>query len=160
LYGGYAAFDLEVAKGDDALRLAAEIREAVDATAGLTNAPRDWLEEAERALRLFGRPRDRRRARGDRLKPAACRRDVRPEHGEGLFRTGGSALRARTRARPLLRGLRLIDERAEADLFEALLPFARRVRARQIRAGLIDFDALLVRARELIRRRPGGALMR
>jgi len=55
------------------------------------------------------------------------------------------------RARPYVRGLSLFDERVEADLFEALLPFARRLRARQTRSGLVDFDGLLVRARDLLR---------
>ena len=57
-------------------------------------------------------------------------------------------------AAPLLRALARYDEAVEADVFEALLPFARRLRARQTLSGLVDFDGLLVRARDLLRDSP------
>jgi len=151
LHGDYATFDLKTASGGEAKRLAGEIRDAVDATPGITKAPREWLEDAERVLRLFaaeGIAAARSELEGsERLAgamPDVHTKKVSPSEADRLC-----ALEAR--ARPLVRGLRLIDEGAEAYLVEALLPFARRLRSRQTRAGLVDFDALLVRARELIR---------
>jgi ATP-dependent helicase/nuclease subunit A len=143
--------DLRGALLFEAQRLAEEIRAAVDRTAGLTKAPREWLEQTEHALRAFsgdGAAAARRAiAVAPRLPdamPDARTKKVSEAEAEVLF-----ALEAR--ALPLLRGLSIYDARAEADLFEALLPFARRLRARQTRSGLVDFDGLLVRARDLLR---------
>ncbi len=145
------AFDLATAVGGDALHLADAIHAAIERTAGLTVAPRGWLAEAERALRALA---------GEGT--VAARRVI-----EASARIGGAMPSVRTkkvslheaeaiealeeRARPLLQGLALLDERADADLLEALLPFARRLRQRQLRTGLVDFDALLVRSRDLLR---------
>jgi ATP-dependent helicase/nuclease subunit A len=143
--------DLRAALGSEAQSLAAEIRAAVDRTAGLTDAPRLWLDQAERALRLFaddGAAAARRAIEGaPRL--AGKMSSVRTKNVSEAEADGLCALEAR--ALPLLRGLSAYDERAERDLLQALLPFARRLRARQVRSGLVDFDALLVRARDLLR---------
>ena len=147
----HRAVDLRAVLGDEALRLAESIGAVIGATAGLTDAPREWLEQAERALRVFA-------ASG----PAAARTVI-----ESSPRLSGPTPDVRTKkvaesdarrlesiaksARPFVRSLAVFDERLEADLFAALLPFARRLRARQTRAGLVDFDGLLVRARDLLR---------
>jgi ATP-dependent helicase/nuclease subunit A len=151
LDGNPETFELGAVIGGDATRLAHEIRQTVDATSGLTGAPREWLDEAERALRALA-------ADG----ATAARRAI-----EGSRRLSGTMPGVRTaevalpqsralevlaaRALPYLRGLRQLDEKAEADLFEAVVPFARRLRARQTRSGIVDFDGLLVRARDLLR---------
>ena len=151
LHADPSAFDLKAAIGGQAARLADEIRAAVDATPGLTAAPREWLDEAAQALRVFatgGAARARsaidasRRLDGPMPKVRTAK--VAKADSEWL-----EALEER--ALPFVRGLRRLDEKAEADLFEAVLPFARRLRARQTRSGLVDFDALLVRTRDLLR---------
>ena len=71
--------------------------------------------------------------------------------GAGSDGKAPSARVDREERAPLRAEPRRLDERLEADLFAALLPFARRLRARQTRAGLVDFDGLLVRARDLLR---------
>ena len=150
----HRAIDLRAVLGDDALRLAESSRAAIDATAGLTDAPREWLGQVERALRVFATE-----------GPAAARIVI-----ENASRLPGAMPGVRTKkvaesdalrlesiaesVRPFVRGLSVFDERVEADLFAALLPFARRLRARQTRAGLVDFDGLLVRARDLLRDAP------
>jgi ATP-dependent helicase/nuclease subunit A len=144
LRGDLPAFDLRAAIGNEAEHLAGEIRSAVDATAGLTQAPREWLDEAEHALRVFAIEGS---SRLSGAMPSVRTKKVSEAEADAL-----SALAER--ALPILRGLRAFDERAEADLFEALLPFARRLRARQTRSGLVDFDGLLVRARDLLRDAP------
>ncbi len=143
--------DLRTAIGPEALRLATEIREAVEGTAGLTDAPRGWLAEAERALRALafdGTAAARSAIEGSSRIPDSMPgvRTKKVSEPEAARITALSE-----RALPLLRGLALYDETTEADLFEALLPFARRLRARQTLSGLVDFDGLLVRTRDLLR---------
>jgi len=145
------AFDLKSAIGREAARLADEIRSAVEGTPGLTGAPREWLEAGERALRALAsdgvEAAKSAIAGSSRLAspmPGVRTAKVAAAHSETL-----EALAER--ARPFIRGVSRLDEKAEADLFEAVLPFARRLRARQTRSGLVDFDGLLVRARDLLR---------
>src|SRR5262249_8420709 len=122
--------DLRAVLGDEALRLAESIRTAIDAIPGLTEVPRAWFGQAERALRVFA-------ASG----PAAARAFI--ENAPRLLGTkpdvktkkvsGSDALRLESIAksvRPFLRSLSNYNEQLEADLFAALLPFARRLRAR------------------------------
>ena len=151
LSGKAPAFDLRDALAAEAQRLAERIRAAVDATAGLTDAPREWLEQAERVLGAFVREggASARRAteaspRLDGPMPNVRTKKVAAADSEALEDLEERAL-------PFLRGFLLLDEKAEADRLEALLPFARRLRARQTRSGLVDFDGLLVRARDLLR---------
>jgi len=154
LRGDLPALDLRAALGSEAQRLAEEIREAVDRTAGLTDAPREWLDQAERALRVFARE-------GAAAARTAIETSSRLSDKMSSVRTkevsdgeADALCELEKTAFPLLRGLSAYDARAEADLFEALLPFARRLRARQTRSGLVDFDGLLVRARDLLRDAP------
>jgi len=147
----HKAIDLTAVLGGEASRLADELRAAVDGTAGLTDAPRAWLEQAERALRAFANE-------GAEAARALIETSPRLSGAMPSVRTKKVADVAASRlesiagrARPLLRGFSIFDGRVEADLFEALLPFARRLRARQTRSGLVDFDGLLVRARDLLR---------
>jgi ATP-dependent helicase/nuclease subunit A len=151
LRADHRAIDLRAVLGDEALRLAESTRAAIAMTAGLTDAPREWLEQVERTLRVFATE-----------GPAAARIVL-----ESASRLPGAMPGVRTKkvaesdalrlesiaesVRPFVLGLSMSDERVEADLFAALLPFARRLRARQTRAGLVDFDGLLVRARDLLR---------
>ena len=142
---------LQAAIGGKARRLADEIRAAVDATAGLTKAPGEWLDQAAHALRVFadeGVDAARRTIdaspRLPGTMPGVRTKKVSEEEAAAL-----SALEER--ALPILRGLSVLDERAERDLFEALIPFVRSLRDQQTRSGLIDFDGLLVRARDLLR---------
>ena len=154
LRGELKTLDLREALGAGAQRLADEIRAAVDQTPGLTDAPREWLDQAARALRVFSgeSAEAAKRAIASSSRLPGSMPDVRtkkvPDHEADAL----CALEAR--AQPLLRGLVVYDARAEADVFEALLPFARLLRARQTRAGLVDFDGLLVRARDLLRDAP------
>jgi ATP-dependent helicase/nuclease subunit A len=154
LAADHRAVDLRAVLGEDALRLAESTRTAIEATPGLTDAPRQWLDQVERALRVFA-------AQGS----AATRVAI-----EGASRLPGPMPGVRTKnvadsdalrlesiedsVRPFVRSLAVFDERVEADLFAALLPFARRLRASQTRSGLVDFDGLLVRARDLLRDHP------
>jgi len=151
LRGDPSTFDLKAAIGADASRIADEIRSAVDATPGLTAAPREWLDEAARALGVLAtdgvaaaRSAIDASSRLDGPIPSVRTAKVAKADSETLERLA-------ERARPFVRGLALIDEEAEADLFEAVLPFVLGLRARQTRSGLVDFDALLVRARDLLR---------
>jgi ATP-dependent helicase/nuclease subunit A len=151
LSGEHRPLDLRAAIGPEALRLATEIREAVEETPGLTDAPRAWLAEAERALRVLA-------SDGTAAARSAIAESSRiPDAMPGVRTKKVSEPEAATlttlseRALPLLRGLAVYDETVEADLFEALLPFARRLRARQTLSGLVDFDGLLVRTRDLLR---------
>ncbi len=151
LRGELPAFDLSAAIGGEAARVADAIRRAVDATPGLTKAPREWLDEAERALRVFA-------TEGASAARSAIEASSRLDEAMPKVRTAkvpkadADALEAlEERALPFVRGLLVFDERTEADLFEAVRPFARRLRERQTRSGIVDFDGLLVRARDLLR---------
>ncbi len=154
LRAGLPRFDLRAAVGNEALRLAGLLRSAVEGTEGLTPAPREWLLEAEAALRSF--------AKGGAaiakalIKSSSRIPDEMPEvRTKNVSPSDASALeRLEARVRPYLRGVCALDERAEADLVEALRPFALRLRERQVRAGVIDFDGLLVRTRDLLRDAP------
>ncbi len=150
LTGTFPTVDLRTAVGADARRLADDIRAAVDRTAGLTDAPREWLQQADDALRHFA---ESGTAAARAAIEASSRLDGRmPKIGTKVTPSDSETLQAlEQRSLPLLRGLRLLDEKAEADLLELVLPFARRLRARQTRLGLVDFDGLLVRARDLLR---------
>jgi ATP-dependent helicase/nuclease subunit A len=150
LRGTFPTVDARAVLGPGAASLAAEIRAAVDRTAGLTDAPREWLDDAFRALRLF----DESGAAAARTWiEASSRLDGRmPKIGTKVAASDAEVLKTlEQRALPFVRGLRVLDEITEADLLEVLLPFARRLRARQTRVGLVDFDGLLVRARDLLR---------
>jgi ATP-dependent helicase/nuclease subunit A len=150
LRGTFPTIDLRAALGSDAGNLAAEIRAAVDRTAGLADAPREWLDDAVLALQRFASS----GAEAARTWiDASSRLEGRmPKIGSKVAPPEAEALKAfEQRALPFLRGLRLHDEKAEVDLLDLLLPFARRLRSRQTRVGLIDFDGLLVRARDLLR---------
>jgi ATP-dependent helicase/nuclease subunit A len=147
----HRAVDLRTALGDEALGLAESIREAIDNTPGLTEAPREWFAQAERALRVFATsgPAAARTVIESAPRLLGAKPDVKTKKvaKSDVLRLESIALSVR----PFLRALAGFDERLEADLFTALLPFARRLRARQTRAGLVDFDGLLVRARDLLR---------
>ena len=151
LASGHRCIDLRAVLGAAALALAEELRAAVTAAPGLTSAPREWLNDAQHALRLFA-------GEGTAAATAAIGRSVRLGKSMPSVRTknvsSSEAVLLESiagRARPLLSGLAACDESAEQDLFTALIPFARRLRARQTRSGLVDFDALVVRARDLLR---------
>jgi len=135
----------------EAARLADAIGACVAATAGLTDAPRRWLEEAQGALRAFAtgglEAAQRAIAAASRIPdrmPSVKTKKVSPAEAELLLSLERSSL-------SLLRAFVKLDPRREADLFEALLPFARTLRASQTRAGIVDFDGLLVRTRDLLR---------
>jgi len=154
LAGEHRIVDLRAALGERALELADDIRRAQARAGGVTPAPTEWLMEAERVLTLFA-------SEGAAPARAAIDRCSRVPGAMPEVRTknvtpaDADALKAiERRARPLLRGLAKWDERLEADLFAALLPFARALRTRQERAGIVDFDGLLVRARDLLRDDP------
>ncbi len=154
LFSDLAALDLRAALGAKARAIAEEIRETVDRTAGLTDAPREWLDQAEHALRIFA-------AEGVVSARSAIETSTRLAGKMSSVRTKKvSAEEAEVledleaRARPIVRGLSDYDANAEKDLVSALLPFARRLRVRQTRSGLVDFDALLVRTRDLLRDTP------
>jgi ATP-dependent helicase/nuclease subunit A len=145
------AFDLRAVVGPAAERLAEAIRASVDDTEGLTEAPRAWLLDAARVLGTFA-------AEGLPASQAVLStspkltKPMSPVRTKKVAESDAEALEAlEARARPFLKGLAAFNPRTEADLFEALLPFARRLRARQKRVGLVDFDGLLVRTRDLLR---------
>lgn len=145
------AFDLQAVLGPAAARLAEELSATADGTEGLTNAPRTWLLDAARVLRTLS-------TEGVPAARSVLSASPKLADAMGKVRTAkvaeadAEALEALgKRARPFLKGLEAFDAQLEADLFEALLPFARRLRARQTRAGLVDFDGLLVRTRDLLR---------
>jgi ATP-dependent helicase/nuclease subunit A len=147
-------FDLAAAIGDQAAQLADDIRSALDTTPGLTETPRKWLDAAEQALRVLAiegvaaaRIAIEASPRLTGPKPDFWTAKVSPAHSEALDTLV-------ERSRPFVRGVSRLDEKAEADLYEAVLPFVRRLRARQTRSGLVDFDGLLVRARDLLRDDP------
>jgi ATP-dependent helicase/nuclease subunit A len=151
LRGDVRTLDLREALGSAARGLGDEIRRAVERTSGLTGAPREWFDEAERALRRFAdegaaaaRQAIASAARVPDAVPKVKSKNVSDAEAEALSELA-------VRAAPLLRALAAYDAGVEADLLSALLPFARRLRQRQTRAGLVDFDALLVRARDLLR---------
>lgn len=155
LRGEIRSLDLKAALGSGASSLADGIRALVDRTAGLTDAPRAWLTEAAHALAVFAkdgagaaRAAIAAASRIPDAMPGVRTKKVSPEGADALEALAASAL-------PLLRALSAFDQKVEADLSAALLPFARRLRARQTRSGLIDFDGLLVRARDLLRDDPG-----
>ena len=136
------AFDLHAVLGPAAARLAEELSAAADGTEGLTKAPRTWLLDAARVLRTLA----------SEGVPASLADPMGSVRTAKVSDADAEALEALgKRARPFLKGLEAFDAQLEADLFEALLPFARRLRARQTRAGLVDFDGLLVRTRDLLR---------
>ena len=123
-------------------------------TAGLTDAPREWLDagrtRAPRSSSTTGaaaaRARDRERPRAS---PARCRTFARRRSRTPNADTARGARGASASASC---GPRSLDERAEADLFEAAASRSRGACARaQTRSGLVDFDGLLVRARDLLR---------
>ncbi len=154
LRGELPRLDLQAALGGEAQRIAEAIREAVDRTAGLTDAPHEWLDQAEHALRVFSR--EGAAAARRAIETASRLSDKMPSVRTKKVSVAEADVLCELEARalPLVRGLSVYDARAEADLFEALLPFARRLRARQTRSGLVDFDGLLVRARDLLRDTP------
>jgi ATP-dependent helicase/nuclease subunit A len=154
LSGEHRIVDLRAAVGERARKLADEIGEALAQRGGVTPAPTEWLTEAERVLTVFATQ----GAAAARAAIEVCSRvpDAMPDvRTKSVKPADAAALKAiERRARPLLRGLASWDERLEADLFAALLPFARALRTRQERAGIVDFDGLLVRARDLLRDDP------
>ncbi len=150
LRGPFPVVDLRATLKDAAHGLAQEIRAAVDQAAGLSDAPREWLEAAERALRLFAES-GTAAARGE-IEASSRLNEKLPKIGVKVSSSDSKALQTLgQQALPIVRGLSVLDEQAEADLLELLLPFARSLRARQTRSGLVDFDGLLVRARDLLR---------
>lgn len=144
-------FDLRAVLYEAALRIAEDVRASVDRTPGLTEAPRAWLTDAARAFRTLaedGVPAALAVITGSsRLgRPMSTPRTAKVAEADA------AAIEAlEERARALLKGLSAFNPQAEADLFEALLPFARRLRARMAKSGLVDFDGLLVRTRDLLR---------
>jgi ATP-dependent helicase/nuclease subunit A len=127
------ALDLRAVLGSEAQHLAAEIRAVLDRTAGLTEAPRAWLTQAERALHVFADDgaAAARRSIEDAPRLAGRMSSVRTKNVSAAEADELSVLESR--ALPLLRGLSAYDEQAERDLLQALLPFARRLRARRAR---------------------------
>ncbi len=154
LFSDLPPLDLQSALGVRAQRIAEEIRAAIDRTAGITKTPREWLEDAERALRALA-------AQGVVAATAAIKNSKRLAKEMSSVRTANVSdeeaavlEELEARARPIVRGLSDYDATVEKDLLLALLPFARRLRSRQTYSGLVDFDALLVRARDLLRDTP------
>ena len=154
LRGDHVPVDLREAIGPVALPLADGLREAAGSTTGLTDAPRAWLLEAERALRALVV--DGAAAARCAIEDSSRLPDAMPDvRTKNVSQPDAARLVALAgQAAPLLRALSRYDEAAESDLFEALLPFARRLRARQTMSGLVDFDGLLVRTRDLLRDAP------
>jgi ATP-dependent helicase/nuclease subunit A len=151
LAGEHRIVDLKALLGERAKPLVEEIRLALAQVAGLTPAQAEWLREAERVLVAFT-------ATGPSGARAVMEGCARVPSKKPDFRTknvgdveAGALESIERRARPLFAGIAKWDERLEADLFAALLPFARTLRIRQERAGIVDFDGLLVRARDLLR---------
>jgi ATP-dependent helicase/nuclease subunit A len=150
LAGEVAAVDLRAAMGDAATACADALGRAA-ATSGLTPAPREWMEAAERVLRSFasdGATAARRvigiSDRLDRTIPSVRTKDVSSEDAAALELL-------MKRASEWINRLARLDEVAMADVVSAVAPFVRRIREALLRAGLVDFDALLVRARDLLR---------
>lgn len=154
LTGTPRPFDLHAAWREPARQLSSEIDDTMARVAGLTDAPREWLTEAARALAAFADD-----------GPAAARaaiesakrlsRDMSSVRTKKVSDTDAATLEAlEGRAWPFLEGLLDHAPDVESDLFDALIPFVRRLRSRCIRAGLVDFDGLLVRTRDLLRDDP------
>src|SRR5262249_12240508 len=83
----------------------------------------------------------------DDSMPKAHTAKVAPEDADALKVVG-------RRARRLLMAIDRLDEAGAAAVLEAVAPFARRAREARRRDGILDFDALLVRARDLLRDQP------
>jgi len=147
-----ASLDLSAAFGATALTWADELSSAA-AAQGLADVPRLWLAEAERALRDFAtegalaaqRAIDRSERLGD--PPPKLGTRVGSEDQDRI-----KALYAKVGG--FLRSFRRLDEAAASDLLEAVRPFARAARESLVRAGIVDFEGLLVRARDLLRDHP------
>jgi len=148
----YRPADFTSTLGSTAARLVDELTTA-RATSGLTDAPRAWLDEAIAVLAPASRG-DLEGARraceaAERLDdPLKARtKDVSKPDSERVERLGRVAL-------DLIRAIVRIDEPAVTSALEAVLPYARRLRERLHRAGLVDFDTLLVATRDLLRDHP------
>jgi ATP-dependent helicase/nuclease subunit A len=149
LVDGVRTLDLHEALGGTAQAWADALQQKL-ATDGLTKAPFEWIEEAERVLRSFasdGLPAARRTMDACTRVPGAMpkvRSRVSPEHAAALEQLASTV-------EALLKGLDALDEAGMAAVLEAVLPFVRGLREARVREGLLDFDALLVRARDLLR---------
>jgi len=145
----YRAVDSGATLGARAGELAEGLR-ALRGTKGLTPAPVAWIDEAiavlDRASR--GDVAGARRAFEDaeRLdKPLEARtRNVDRQEGKRVEALARGAL-------DLIRATCRIDEPAVTAAITAVLPYARALRDRLERAGLVDFDTLLVATRDLLR---------
>ena len=153
LAGPFAEVDLRAALGPTAAAWAEEIRSRTASTAGLTDAPREWLTAAARALAALA-------AEGAGAAQRAFRESPRLAKGTPDVRTkkvstaDADALEGLIeRAAPLLRAIDRLDEAGAAAVLEAVAPFSRRARESRRRDGILDFEALLVRARDLLRDR-------
>ena len=142
------------ALGAAAAAIAETIRSPAARAAELTDAPRTWFEQAAVVLEILQAkgPEAARDARRhfDRLgKPVGELR------GKNLGDDDKVALkRLASDAWTIVAGLDALDEEAARAGFEAVRPYAKRVREAFARAGLVDFDTLLVGARDLLRDRP------
>jgi ATP-dependent helicase/nuclease subunit A len=132
----YRAVDLTSTLGAGATRLAAEIRTARGATIGVTDAQHRWIEQVLALLEAAGGG----QADVARLK---AKPSFKSERLDDLAKE----------ALALLRAAAGIDEAAVATVVEAVRPYACRLRDRLDRAGLVDFDRLLVATRDLLRDR-------
>jgi ATP-dependent helicase/nuclease subunit A len=149
LAAGYRAADFAGTLGKRAGALAGALRAARD-TRGLTPAPTEWMNEAIAVLDATARD----------GSPAARRAFERCERvGEKDFTLGtkvapvdAARLRSLSRASlDLIRTVCRIDEPAIAAAVQAVLPYSRLLRERLRASGLVDFDTLLVAARDLLR---------
>jgi ATP-dependent helicase/nuclease subunit A len=157
LAGRYAAADLGAALSSDARDLGARLSSLRADVPRLTGAPSAFLSELCAALNALseGRladvaawiARSKRLTEGD--LPEFKSMNVSVAEAAPLVAESKRALR-------LLRVVRDADDELAEAVYEAVAPFARRVREALVRRGIVDFDALLVRTRDLLRDRPAA----
>ncbi len=134
-----------------ATALAAEIERLLDRAPKLHASPRAFYAAAVRALRAIAHDGA---AAVATIEPALDRKDA---PGAPKSAPPGIAERledAGKRARRLIERVGEVDETLWSDVFDVVRPFVRSARDALAARGLVGFDALLVRARDLLRDRP------
>ncbi|MBI2881306.1 MAG: UvrD-helicase domain-containing protein [Candidatus Tectomicrobia bacterium] len=107
----------------------------------------DWTRKAVEVLEAFHR-----REPEEAIRKLAARiQSGMPNNVKGIPEKVYAACK---RVITLARGLASLDRGALRDALEAVFPFARAFREEFVRSGYLHFDALLVRARDLLRDRP------
>jgi ATP-dependent helicase/nuclease subunit A len=154
LAGPYRAADLVAALSQEARELEERLSALRVEIPRITPAPSEFLTAAREALSALA---------GGRLDDASAaiarsKRLTRGELPEFESKHVSAAeaaplVVASRRALALLRVVRDADEETAGAVFLAVAPLARRLRDSLVRRGLVDFDALLVRTRDLLRDR-------